>query len=38
VLARVFPGWDWSRIEEMPLAELAEFLHHLEEIVDPVDG
>lgn len=37
-LARVFPGNDWSRIDEMPMAEIAEYLHHLQEILDPVDG
>jgi hypothetical protein len=38
VLARHFPGWDWSRIEEMPGAEIAEFMHQLQEILDPLDA
>lgn len=35
VLARLYPGWDWSRIEEMPAAEIAEFIHA---IPDPDGG
>ena len=35
VLARHYPGWDWSRIDEMPAAEIAEFVHQLTEAVDP---
>lgn len=35
VLARHYPGWDWSRIDDMPAAELAEFLHQLTEAIDP---
>lgn len=34
VLARHYPGWDWSRIEEMPAAEIAEFVHHLSVTLD----
>lgn len=29
VLARCYPGWDWSRIDDMPEAEIAEFIHAL---------
>jgi hypothetical protein len=35
VLARHYPGMDWSRIDEMPAAEIAEFVHQLTETLDP---
>lgn len=25
-LAHYFPGWDWGRIDDMPPAEIAEFI------------
>lgn len=35
LLARTYPGWDWTRIEDMPAAEIAEFLHDLRNLLDP---
>jgi hypothetical protein len=29
-LAATYPGWDWSRIDDMPEAEIAEFRADLE--------
>jgi hypothetical protein len=35
VLARYYSGWDWTRIEDMPAAEIDEFLYDLQNLLDP---